>query len=76
MRLDTYKEKKFHEQFEPPVCAGCGKTIAEQELSDVEYVRTKRIFSFTGIVKIKFGDKEDEANVDRKKSNGCPAGVY
>lgn len=21
---------------------GCGKTIAEQELSDVEYVRTKR----------------------------------
>lgn len=36
----------------------------------------KRIFSFTGIVKIKFGDKEDEANVDRKKSNGCPAGVY
>lgn len=22
MRLDTYKEKKFHEQFEPPVCAG------------------------------------------------------
>lgn len=42
MRLDTYKEKKFHEQFEPPVCTGCGKTIAEQELSDVEYVRTKR----------------------------------
>lgn len=36
----------------------------------------KRIFSFTGIVKIKFGDREDEANVDRKKSNGCPAGVY
>lgn len=36
----------------------------------------KRIFSFIGIVKIKFGDKEDEANADRKKSNGCPAGVY